>query len=216
MHKVLEKSLWIFNEKYLDNTRLLSDTSLENNLKNLREQNLIYKPNKKEDNINTEIDQKVRSITDLFLYSEKLIDEVKREVLIVELKAPKVKISPIELQQVMRYARQIEESSFYSDDIDFHIILISSELNKAAKFQIDGIPKPRENPYFFFQNENKNISISVIRWAQLIEMNKRKLSYLSSKLKVKDIKVEEKIKADFDEISFDKVRSVLRKVAVPD
>ena len=55
-----------------------------------------------------------------------------------------------------------------------------------------------------------------MRWAQLIETNKRKLSFLSSKLKVKDIGVEKKINADFDEIGFDKVKSVLRKVAVPE
>jgi hypothetical protein len=216
LHKVLEKCLWIFCEKYLDNTRLLSDTNLENNLKKLREATLIYKANKKEDNISTDVDAKAKSITDLFLYSEKPIDEVRREVLIVELKAPKVKISPIELNQVMTYARQIEESSFYSEDINFHIILISSEFNKTAKFQIDGTQKPRENPYFFFQNEHKNITISVMRWAHLIETNKRKLSYLSSKLKVKDVSVEEKINTDFDEIGFGKVKSVLRKVTVPD
>lgn len=216
LHKVLEKSLWIFGEKYLDNTKLLSDTNLENNLKKLRESNLIYKPNKKEDNINISLDAKARSITDLFLYSEKPIDEIRREVLIVELKAPKVKISPVELQQVKTYAREIEESSFYSEDINFHIILISSEVNKAGKFEMDAVPKPRENPYLYLQNEHKNITISVIRWAQLIEANKRKLSYLSSKLKIKDVKVEEKIKTDFDEISFDKVKSVLRKVAIPE
>ncbi|MDR6571038.1 ATP-binding protein [Chitinophaga ginsengisegetis] len=216
LHKVLERTLWIFGEKYLDNTKLLSDTNLENNLKKLREENLLYKPNKKEDNINTEIDTKSRSITDLFIYSEKPIDEVKREVLIVELKAPKVKISPIELQQVKKYAREVEESSFYSDDINFHIVLISSEINKAGKYEIDATPKPRENPYFYFQNENKNITISVMKWAHLIESNKRKLSYLSSKLKVKDMGVEEKIKSDFDEINFENVKSVLRKVAVPE
>lgn len=216
LHKVLEKTLWIFGEKYLDSTRLLSDTNLENNLKRLREENLLYKPSKKDDNINTDVDAKARSITDLFIYSEKPIDEIKREVLIVELKAPKVKISPIELQQVKKYAREIEESSFYSEDVNFHIILISSEINKAGKYEIDAMPKPRENPYFYFQNENKNVTISVMKWAHLIEMNKRKLSYLSSKLKIKDVGVEEKIKADFDEISFDKVKSVLRNVKVPD
>lgn len=100
--------------------------------------------------------------------------------------------------------------------MNFNIILISSEINKDAKFEIDGTPKPRENPYFFFQNENKNITISVMKWAHLIETTKRKLSFLSSKLKVKDIGVEEKIKIDFDEIRFDKVKSVLRKVPVPE
>jgi hypothetical protein len=216
LHKVIEKTLWIFGEKYLDSTKLLSDTNLENNLKALREANLLYKPSKKDDNINTEIDAKARSITDLFIYSEKPIDEVRREVLIVELKAPKVKISPVELQQVKKYAREIEESSFYSEDINFHIMLISSEINKAGKYEIGAMPKPRENPYFYFQNENKNVTISVMKWAHLVETNKRKLSYLSAKLKVKDVGVEEKIKTDFDEISFDKVKSVLRKVAVPD
>lgn len=215
LHKVLEKAIWIFGEQYLDNTKLLSDKNLENNLKTLREQTLLYKQDKDSDNIN-DVDKKAKSITDLFLYSEKPIDEVRREVLIVELKAPRVKLSQKELGQVMTYARQIEESSFYSDDITFHIVLIGSELGKAAKYQLKGIPKPRENPFFFFQNETKNITISVMKWSSLIESNKRKLGYLSNRLKIKDVNVEEKIKTDFDEIEFTKVRSVLRKVSVKD
>lgn len=51
---------------------------------------------------------------------------------------------------------------------------------------------------------------------QLIESNKRKLGYLSSRLKIEDVNVEEKIKTDFEEIEFIKVRSILRKVAVKD
>ena len=141
---------------------------------------------------------------------------MRREVLIVELKAPKVKLSQKELGQVMTYARQIEESSFYSEDMNFHIVLIGSEIGKAAKYQLKGIGKPRENPFFFFQNETKNITISVMKWSSLIESNKRKLSYLSSRLKIKDVNVEEKIKTDFEEIEFSKVRSVLRKVSVKD
>jgi len=216
LHKVLEKMVWVFGEQYLDNTTLLSDTNLENNLKQLREKTLIYKPNKQEDNINTEVKGNAKSITDLFLYSEKPIDGVRREILVVELKAPKVRLSNVEVQQAMKYARQIEESPFYSEDMNVHIILISSEINKDTKFNLKGIPKPRDNPFFYFQNESKNITVSVMRWAQLIEMNKRKLSYLSGKLKIKDVAVEEKIQADFSEIGFDKVRSVLRKVAIPD
>lgn len=96
-----------------------------------------------------------------------------------------------------------------------HIILISSEINQAAKHQIDPVPKPRDNPYFYFQNVNKNVTISVMKWSQLIENNKRKLRYMSSQLRVKDIGVEQKIKNDFDKIRFDNVKSVLRKVQLP-
>lgn len=215
LHKILEKMVWIFGEQYLDNTTLLSDTNLENNLKKLREQDLLPKPNKKDDNISLEISPKSKSITDLFLYSEKPIDGIKREILVVELKAPKVKISHVELQQAMKYARHIEESAFYSEDMNVHIILVSSEINNDTKFELKGIQKPRENPFYYFQTESKNITISVMRWAQLIELNKRKLSYLSSKLKIKDVDIEEKINSDFNQIGFDKVRSILRKVPVP-
>lgn len=215
LHKVLEKMVWVFGEQYLDNTTLLSDTNLENNLKRLREKIFTYKPDKKEDNISDLVKGAVKSITDLFLYSEKPIDGVKREILVVELKAPKVKISSVEIQQAMKYARQIEESPFYSEDMNVHVILISTDINKDTQFNIKGIQKPRDNPFFYFQNENKNIVVSVMRWAQVIEMNKRKLNYLSGRLKIKDIDVEEKINNDFSEIGFDKVRSTLRKVAIP-
>lgn len=216
LHKVLEKTLWIFGEKYLDSSKLLSDKNLQNNLEQLRNDILVYKPQKKENNINTDLNPKAKSITDLFLYSEKPLDEVKREVLIVELKAPKVKLSPVEIQQVLRYAHEIEVSNFFTEDINFHIILISTAINDAAAYQMESVPKPRENPYFFFQNVKKNITISIMKWAHLIENNKRKLRYLSSQLKVKDIGVEQKIKNDFDEIKFDKVKSILRTVELPD
>lgn len=216
LHKVLEKMVWIFGEQYLDNTTLLSDTNLENNLKQLREKTFAYKADKKEDNINTEVTGKLKSITDLFLYSEKPVDGIRREILIVELKAPKVKLSNLEVQQAMKYARQIEESSFYSEDMNIHVILISSEINRDTKHHVKGIQKPRENPFFYWQNEGKNITVSIMRWAQVIEINKRKLSYLSTKLRIKDVDVEEKINNDFNEIGFDKVRSVLRTVAIPD
>lgn len=214
LHKVLEKTLWIFGEQYLENTALLSDKNLQNNMESLREQTMGYKPSAKEDNIITGLSTKVKSITDLFLYSEKPVDERQREVLIVELKAPKVKIGATELQQVIRYAEEIETSAFYTEDITFHIILISSEMNRTAKYQFDGIPKPRENPYLFWKNAAGNISISVVRWAHLLENNKRKLRYLSAQLEVKDKRVEQKIKEDFAEITFDNLKFKLRKVPV--
>ncbi|HSZ25783.1 MAG TPA: hypothetical protein VK766_08705, partial [Cytophagaceae bacterium] len=214
LHKVVEKLLWIFGEKYLENTKLLSDKGLENNLRELREKTLKYKADKAEDNINKEISRQLRSITDLFLYSEKPINEVQREVLIVELKAPKVKISPKELDQVIRYSEEIQSSRFFTEDIEFNIILIGTEINEKANYRLESVTKPRENPYFFFQNPKKNISISVMRWGQLIEANKRRLNFLGNKLKVKDIGVEKKIRDDFEEIGFERVKSVLRKVRI--
>lgn len=214
LHKFLEKMLWVFGEEYNETTKLLSDKNLENNLSTLRDNCLAYKPSKADDNINDIQDRPVKSITDLFMYNERIIDYKRREVLIVELKAPKVKISPKELGQVMKYAREIEKLSALSSNINFKILLISSDINQDAGFDISGRQKNEDNPYFYFKNENKNIEIWVMKWSDLIENVKRKLKYMSHILETKDKGVEEIARRDFEEVDFGKTTSTLKRVAV--
>ena len=217
LHKYLEQMLWVFGEEYTDSTKLLSDKNLENNLLELRNDLLKYRPSKKEDNINEELkEKKIRSITDLFLYSEKIIDADKREILIVELKAPKVKISPKELSQVMRYGREIDQKDVFSDRLKYKILLVSSGINKNAEFEIKGNQKSKgnSNPYFYFKNENENIEIWVIKWSDLFENLKRKLKYMSTILETKDFDVREKAERDFEYIELGKTSSTLKKVAI--
>jgi hypothetical protein len=210
LHKFLEKMLWIFGEEYNDSTKLLSDKNLGNNLKKLRDDCLEYKASKKDDNI-ADVEKPIKSITDLFMYSEKILDAKHREVLVVELKAPKVKISPKELQQVMKYAREIEKSSVTPSNVRFKILLVSSSINDDASFEIKG---EEDNPYLYFRSKNKNIEIWVMKWADIIENVKRKLKYMSTILEVKDVDVQEKASKDFEEINFGRTSSTLKKVAI--
>lgn len=213
LHKFLEKMLWVFGEEYNDSTRLLSDKGLEKNLLELRDKLLPYKSSKSDDNLIEIKERQIRSITDLFLYSEKILDINKREVLIVELKAPKVKISPKELSQVMKYAQEIDEMGVFPEKLNYKILLVSSEIGKQAKFDIEGRQKGQENPYYYFRNDRGNIEIWVIKWADLIENVKRKLKYMSAILNTKDVDVQEKAARDFEDIDFNKVSSTLKKVA---
>lgn len=214
LHKFLEKMLWVFGEEYNDSTRLLSDKNLEKSLLELREKTLKFTPSKDNDNFCETTDKSIKSITDLFLYSEKILDQNKREVLIVELKAPKVKISPKELDQVMKYAQEIEEIGVFPDHINYKILLVSSDINKRAKFDIEGRQKGQENPYYYFKNEQGNIEVWVMKWSALIENVKRKLKYMSHILETKDVDVQEKARRDFEGIDFGKTSSTLKKVAV--
>ncbi len=214
LHKILEKMLWVFGEEFNETTRLLSDKNLQNNLTKLREEYLKFKPSKSKNNLDTEIKKSVKSITDLFMYHERILDYKKREVLIVELKAPKVKISPKEIAQVMKYAREIEKLSTFSDRINYKVLLVSSDINSDAQFDIDGRKKDEDNPYLYFRNENNNIEVWIMKWADLIENVKRKLKYMSAILETKDIDVQEKAERDFKDIEFGKVKSRLKKVAI--
>jgi hypothetical protein len=207
LHKILEKILWIFGEEYNDTNKLLSDRNLENNLQKLRNDVMPYKASKKDDNI-IEVNKSIRSITDLFLYTEKIIDPKYREVLIVELKAPKVKISPKELEQVRKYAREIEKSPITPNNVKFKILLVSSEINSDAASQMLG---KEDNPYLLFENK-KNIEIWVMKWSDIIENQKRKLKYMSFILQTKDIDVQKKASRDFAEIDFHKKSSILKKL----
>lgn len=211
LHKFLEKMLWIFGEEFNGSTKLLSDKGLENNLIKLRNDIMQYKPSKKEDNINTNIGKSTKSITDLFMYSEKIIDYNKREVLVVELKAPKVKISPRELSQAMRYATEIERSGQTPYNVSFKVLLISSDINENAQYQIKG---EENNPFLYFRSNTNRVEIWVMKWSDLLERQKRKLKYLSSSLEVKDVDVESKAARDFSDIKFQRTNSTLRHVAI--
>jgi hypothetical protein len=214
LHKFLEKMLWVFGDEYNESTKLLSDKNLEGNLNKLRDDILQFKPSKSDNNIADIKEKSIKSITDLFFYSEKILDFKKREVLIVELKAPKVKISPKELAQVMKYAREIEKIGYFTDKINYKILLVSSEINDDARFEIEGRQKGQDNPHFYFKNEQNNIEIWVIKWSDLIENVKRKLKYMANILETKDVDVQEKATRDFAEIDFGKNYSTLKKVAI--
>ncbi|GIQ60940.1 hypothetical protein Flavo103_40760 [Flavobacterium collinsii] len=175
---------------------------------------ISYKPSKNEDNIDSDIEKPLKSITDLFLYNERILDYKKREVLVVELKAPKVKISSKELLQVEKYAREIDKNSSISDNITFKILLISSAINSDTEYKLEGIRKNNDNPYLYFQSPNGKIEIWVMKWSDLLENLKRKLTYMSAELKTKDVDVQEKAAKDFEEIDFGKYNFTLKKVAI--
>lgn len=58
----------------------------------------------------------------------------------------------------------------------------------------------------------KNIEVYVMEWSELIEQNKRKLSYLANKLDVKDKSVKTKFEQEYAELVNEKISAQLRLV----
>jgi hypothetical protein len=207
LHKFLERNLWLFGEQYslTPNISLLSDKNLSNNLDKLREEYFAYSPSIKDENLIDDIDEKQKNITDLFFYNEKITDDESREIMIVELKAPNVRIHQKELNQIDRYQFQIEKEGVFSSNCKYKIILISSEISDFAKSKIGTID--RSKPFLYSIGKQKNIESWVVYWSDLIEFNRRKLSYLGTALKTKDAGVIEQFEKEFSEIKFDNIRS---------
>lgn len=211
LHKFLERMLWIFGEEFAENTKLFSDKNLVNNLTQLRNDLMKYKPSKKDDNIIEGLDKSEKSITDLFMYSERIIDSNSREVLVVELKAPKVKIGSKELQQVMHYAQAIETSPVTPASKKFKVILVSSDISSNASYQIKG---EDNNPFLYFRSNSNRVEVWVMRWSDIIERQRQKLKYLANALEIKDVDVKEKAAKDFADIDFQRTSATFKKVAI--
>jgi hypothetical protein len=215
LHKVIEKNLWIFGENYTNTPVLFSDKQIGNTLEALAEQFLRFIPNKDNDTL---IEQPtsvpgLNNITDLFFFNDKPRDDGKREIMIVELKAPTVRLGNSELQQIGKYAFTIEEQAIFpADNIAYKLILISSEVTKYVKSDLKTAAEAYQVPFLYkHMKSDKDIQVFIMTWSELIAHNRRKLNFLSNTLNTKDVEVTKTFKKDFSHININNLESKLGK-----
>ncbi|WP_343659619.1 ATP-binding protein [Chryseobacterium sp.] len=212
LHKIIENELWVFGENYNGTPHLWSDKKIGNILDELHSEFLDYDPTKEDENLIEE--NNLNDITDLFFYNEKITDSDEKEIMVVELKSPKCSIGLKELNQIDRYAFKLEQhSALPSDKVKYKLILVSSKLNAYSKSKVKSQRELyRETPFLFDKKTEKNIEVYVMSWAEIIEINKRKLGYLHKQLEIKDKSVKEKFEEEYPQLIDEKVNAQLRIV----
>jgi|GEM_PF-320054 len=215
LHKIIEKELWLFGEAYNGCPHLWSDKQLGNILEELRNKYLDYQPTKADENLIADV-QGLENITDLFFFNEKVLDNEDREIMVVELKSPRCAIGKKELQQIDEYAFTVESyPGLPRENTRYKFILVSSRLTPYAKSKMKSSREKYKVPFLYDRKADKNIEVWVVEWAELIELNKRKLGYLSSRLEVKNRSVKEKFEAEYGAIINEKVAARLTRSKVP-
>ena len=219
LHKIVKNELWIFGEEYTEGTKLWSDMNLENNLEELHKKYFSYEPTEEEENIIKECKDQNHDITDLFFYNKKKTGSGRSEVMIVELKAPSCAISNKEILQIERYRDDIMDSSAYpKNKVGYKLLLISSRINKPIRRRLEGIATWRnpDDPFLYSLNQEKGyeIKVYVMEWSDLIEMNRKKLEYLSQSLPVKLEDVGEKFAREYPKLLDEKSRNRLNQRAL--
>ncbi|HXB09521.1 MAG TPA: ATP-binding protein [Puia sp.] len=210
LHKIIERELWLFGEAYNGTQHLWSDKKIGNILRELREKYLAYQPSEADENL-IEVEG-LDNITDLFFLNEKVLDNEDREVMVVELKSPRCAIGRKELQQIDEYAFTVESyPGLPKENIHYKFVLISSKLTAYTKSKMRSSREKYHQPFLYDRKPGKNIEVFVMEWSELIELNKRKLGYLSAKLKVKDKSVREKFEAEYPGIINEKVSARLTR-----
>lgn len=213
LHKIVEKQLWLFGENYNGSPCLWSDKKVGNILKEMRDKYFNYQPSNEDENLIKLTDSGLDDITDLFFFNERISDNEAKEIMVVELKAPKCSISNKELEQVNKYAFTIEQNSgLPNEKVKYKILLISSRLTKYAKSIVTSRRNSYDKPFLYDVKTEKNIEVYVMEWAELIEFNRRKLGYLSNQLNVKEKSVRQKFEEEYSELIEDKISARLTLV----
>jgi hypothetical protein len=211
LHKIIERELWLFGEAYNGCPHLWSDRKIGNILEELRNKYLRYQPSKEDENLIRDV-QGLENITDLFFLNEKVLDNEDREIMVVELKSPRCAIGKKELQQIDEYAFTVENyPGLPRENTRYKFILVSSRLTPYTKSKMKSSREKYKVPFLYDRKAEKNIEVWVVEWAELIELNKRKLGYLSSKLEVKNRSVKEKFEAEYGAIINEKVAARLTR-----
>ena len=99
------------------------------------------------------------------------------EHLVVELKAPRVRISEDEIDQINRYAKRVSrDERFRAVEVKWSFWLVGRELARGAREHAE-LEREVHLPY--------NFSVRVTTWAELIDENRARLQFLQESLDYK-------------------------------
>lgn len=211
LHKFIEKNLWLFGEQYADSCILFSDKSLRNNLESLRNEILPFVPDPVAENEVKELPKDISEITDLFFFNEFTINDTSREVMVVELKSPKCKISKKELDQIDLYTFKLDRGGVFSRNLKYKVILVSAHITEYAKSKIG---QGSSDPFLYFRNKEGNIESYVYQWSEIINTCRRKLAFLGNSLDTRDREIREIYETDFKDLNLKDIPSKLSKAKV--
>ena len=138
LHKILAENTWVFGEEY---NLWVSDRDLKRVLEKHRS---ILDPNIEMDE-SVNVVGKTRGIVDLmFSRATRRHRANDIEHLVVELKAPKVRIGADEITQAKRYAMAVSEDERFHTvrGVCWHFWVVSNSYDDYARHDVEGGPDP--------------------------------------------------------------------------
>ncbi|OBV12325.1 ATP-binding protein [Erythrobacter dokdonensis] len=175
LHKILEANTWVFGERY---NLWASDKELTNVLKaclSLLGDNCVVDDRVK-------ILDKNRGIVDLVLgRTNKVGAADEYDNLVVEIKAPKVKLNSDHVVQIEKYADAVahDERFHRVPGIRWHFWLIADEYDRYVEGRISGGPNQRSR---LIRNDDR-VRIGIKTWGEVLDDNFARLSFVQERLK---------------------------------
>lgn len=199
LHKILERNVWIFGEKY---QLAASDKSFRTLIARHRSQlGLVDTPDEELKKI-----KDYKKIPDLYLASKRMFPiEPKFHNLVVEIKAPIVSIGDKEVAQIKKYADIIKKSpEIVKDNSVWELILVSSEVEESV--DTDRFQNNRPKGLLI---DSDSIKVWVFKWSELIQKSRSEMMIVSEHLKLKtdELAVSEDLRKEFPFLSRENYQS---------
>lgn len=173
LHKILERETWIFGDAY---SLMVSDRSLDTVLR--RHLHILGRETTREESAPVRREDGSRGIVDLML-GRAHRGSSGREHLIVELKAPKVKIGQEETSQIKSYAQAVvKDPQFHDAGVTWSFWVVSSEMDDIVR-QDAASP---HTPPGCIQEWGGGVRIWAKTWSELIEECEDRLHFYRDQL----------------------------------
>ncbi|CAM2156844.1 protein of unknown function [Pararobbsia alpina] len=172
LHRIIAENCWLFGEDF---TLSVDDRSLTE----------VLRAHKRLLGEHVAIDEPVRhptlggGIVDLMLSKATRLHRPRTLThLVVELKAPGVKIDVAEVGQIEKYARTVmDDPRFREAGVTWQFCVISDELGEYVPFR-----SSLDAPGLIYQRHD--VTIYAKTWAQVIDENRSRLKFLEEKLEL--------------------------------
>ena len=176
LQKIIEQHFWLFGEQY---HMLTSDKTLATSLAEFEE---ITNPQTTKKKKSAKAKKELSQRADIFLYTQRIREDRNSEMLIVELKAPSVKLSPEVYNQVVRYANAIrKEPRFNATNRSWKFYSICSIIEDDVKVNYENFKQHGKNGLV---NILGNFEIYALSWDDVFQSFEERHSFLLEKLKI--------------------------------
>jgi hypothetical protein len=174
LHKIVEGYTWLFGEEY---NLWVSDRSLTEVLRQHRD--------KLDPSI--VIDEPVKHVTQERGILDLMFSRAQRkhraddiEHLVIELKAPKIRLGLEELSQIEKYAVSVaKDDRFHTvKGLKWHFWLVSDSYDEMVEFRLSSSPEGTRG----IVAKTGNMTIGVKTWAQIVEDNRARLQFFQQSL----------------------------------
>lgn len=174
LHKILAENTWVFGEEY---NLWVNDKDLRNVL--VRHKKLLNPALQIDDPV--KVSGQKRAIVDLmFSRASRRHRANDIEHLVVELKAPKVKIGVDEMTQIKKYAQAVRSDERFSSvkGIRWHFWVVSNSYDDMAQYEIEA--GPDQDRRLIARTGDHTVGIKT--WGEIFEENRARLQFFQEQM----------------------------------